>query len=463
MEETSRGRNQILLLIGLVLTVGTVGYYLIEDGWSLMDAFYMTVITITTIGYGEIHPLSREGRFFTVFLIVFGLGTTALFATHFARLILENALKGNLGKRKMEKMISKLANHFIVCGFGRIGRAICAELQEKNIPFVVVESSEEAVELARHRLYHVIHGNATTDLVLLSAGIRKARGLVSALSSDADNLYLSLTARELNAKLYIVVRGEGEGVESRMHRAGADIVVSPFKLGGKQIAQIAAEQSGEALAERGTETLSSVLGFHLKVYKNMTGGQVLVGDALKETGAFSVLARQKAGGEVVYDPLPDEALAPDEGLVLVLHEGRTAERAEEPLPEEEMDWDSGLSVGVMSIDEEHQIILGLIHKMKIASRKNERQVISAILNELIDYTVRHFQHEEALLGKHGYPDLAQHMAEHEELKRKVKAMLQEKDYLVKENFSSLLNQWLRHHIMGTDKKYSEFLVSRGAR
>lgn len=463
VEEARRGRNQLFLLFGLVLTVGTLGYYLIEEGWSLLDAFYMTVITITTIGFGEIHELSSGGRLFTVLLIVFGIGASAIFVTHFARLLLENAVKGVWGKRKMEKKIEKISGHFIICGYGRIGRAICAELQEREIPMVVIERGEEEAELAEQRQFPVMRGNATTDLVLLSAGIKRAAGIVSALSSDSDNLYISLTARELNPKLYIVVRSEREGAESRMHRAGADIVVSPPRLGGRQIAQMIAEQAGGPEGPAGPETLSSVLGYHLKVYRNVTASPIAVADALGETKALRALALQREDGTAAADPLPDDRLAPGESLVLLLHE-RTDSGPEVPSAEgEETGWDSSLSVGIMSIDEEHQLLLGLIQKLNLASRSSEREVISGVLNELIDYTVKHFRHEEELLQKYHYPDVEKHIWEHQELTDKVLAMQKEKRYLVKENFSALLREWLKHHIVETDRKYADFLAAQGVR
>ena len=222
-----------LLLLSTVIVTGTLGYTLIE-GWDLFDSFYMTIVTLTTIGYEEVHRLSRAGRVFNVFMIVYGVGVVAYTVNFIIRFILEGEIQDVLGRRSMKKKLKKTKDHYIVCGYGRMGHIICKELESNNIPFVVIE--KEPVELDEDDETLIIAGDATIDDVLLSAGIASAKGLISVLSSDAHNLFVVLSARGLNAKLQIVARAGDEGAEQKLIRAGADRVMSPYHIGGLRIA-----------------------------------------------------------------------------------------------------------------------------------------------------------------------------------------------------------------------------------
>ena len=221
----------------------------------------MTVITITTVGFGEVHELSSDGRIFTIILVFLGFGTAALFATQIARLILESEFAEILTRKKMGRKIMKMKDHYIVCGYGRIGSAICDALEDERLPFVIIEHSDKSTALAHGKGYCVLKGNATTDAVLKEAGIHHALGIVAALSPDADNLLISLAARELNPQIFIIARGEEPEVEDRMMRAGADIVVSPMLLGGQQIAQLITRQAGKLPQAAISEPEAGVLGF----------------------------------------------------------------------------------------------------------------------------------------------------------------------------------------------------------
>jgi len=223
-----------LLLILVVIFFGTVGYVVIER-WSAFDALYMTLTTITTVGYREVHDLSGAGRAFTLVLIVVGVGTILYTLNNAARILIEGEIQEIFGRRKLEKKIKELKNHYIVCGFGRMGRVICRELGEKNARFVVVEREDITSDMIDADMLYV-RGDATKDEVLKDAGIERAKGLISVLPTDAENLYVVLSARVLNPDLNIVARAGEEGSEQKLLRAGADRVVSPYHIGGLRIA-----------------------------------------------------------------------------------------------------------------------------------------------------------------------------------------------------------------------------------
>ena len=230
-------RKRAFLSLGLVFLVilsGTVGYSIIE-GWTLFDSLYMTVITLSTIGYQEVRPLSFTGRAFTIILVFVGVGAVAYGINNGIRIVFEGEIQKAFGRRKLEKRLKSIRNHFIVCGYGRMGRIICNELKAKDVPFVVVE--KELPELDADEETVFVYGDATKDDILRQAGIEKARGLISVLSTDAQNLYVVLSARELNPSLFIVARAGEEGSGQKLLRAGADRVVSPYHIGGHRIAQ----------------------------------------------------------------------------------------------------------------------------------------------------------------------------------------------------------------------------------
>ena len=305
------------LVAGLlfVLAVGTCGYYFIEDRWSVADAVYMTVITISTVGFSEIHNLSSEGRVFTIVLIVLGWTTLAMFAAHFARVIVETEVHALVSKQKMRRRILKMTNHYIVCGYGRIGGSICTELSQRSLPFVVVEADEQRVAAIEQMGYCAIKGDATTDAVLRQAGIATAAGVVAALAADKDNLFISLAARELNPTVLVVSRAEEAGVEDRILRAGADIVVSPMKLGGQQIAQLLVQQtSGSTIAA--TESPSAVLGFSLRIFRNTNDAITTVAEATAEAGALTAVAVKHQDGSVETNPAPGMEICSGDSLIL---------------------------------------------------------------------------------------------------------------------------------------------------
>ncbi len=224
-----------LLFFLLITAIGTAGFVIIE-GYSLLDGLYMTVITLSTVGFGEVKPLSGAGRAFASLFIMLSLAGLA-FATHaLVETLLEKAWTGKLEMKKMKKQISRLKSHYIMCGYGRMGAAAAEYFEKAGTSFVIVESHPEQIQRIRETDRLFIEGDATHESTLLDAGIKSASGLLALLKSDPDNLFLVLTARELNPTLHIIARAEEESSGKKIFRAGADSVISPFATAGKQIA-----------------------------------------------------------------------------------------------------------------------------------------------------------------------------------------------------------------------------------
>jgi voltage-gated potassium channel len=236
MNRLARRLLFIALTIAATLLIGTVGFVLIER-YPPFDAFYMTLITMTTVGYAEVHPLSQAGRVFNSFLIIFGVTTIFIAVGAMTQTIVELEIGDVLGKRRNKRMIEKLKDHFIICGFGRVGRGAAAELRHAGSPFVVVDSSPERADMALQAGMLALVADATRDEVLCAAGVERARGLVAALATDADNLFVLLSAKGLNPKLYVATRAAEEGAEEKMRRAGADAVYAPYAITGHRLAQ----------------------------------------------------------------------------------------------------------------------------------------------------------------------------------------------------------------------------------
>ncbi len=222
-------------LLLFTLCAGTLGFRIIE-GYPFFDAFYMTLITVSTVGYQELHPLTRAGRIFNSFVIFFGVSAMFFAVGAMTQTIIELQLQDRFGKRRRKRMIQKMNDHFIVCGFGRVGRNASYELQRSKAPFLVVDRSEERVERAMLAGMVAVVADATHDDSLREVGVLRARGLIAALPSDAENLFIILSAKTLNPKLTVVTRASEEGAGEKLRRAGADTVFAPYTMAGHRLA-----------------------------------------------------------------------------------------------------------------------------------------------------------------------------------------------------------------------------------
>lgn len=236
MSPGGRLRLGLIFFVGVVL-VGFVGYQILE-GFSPLDALYMTVITVTTVGFGEVVPLDASGRLFTIGLIASGVGTVAFVVSGAAEFVLEGHLKRVIERRRMDRSIGHLEEHIIICGFGRVGRRLAEELLLERVPFVVVDSDPGRLVAADEHRYAYVEGDASEESVLEEAGIDRARALVACVNTDADNVLITLTAKGARPELLVIGRAKVEENEAKFRRAGADRVIAPTTIGGRRIAQL---------------------------------------------------------------------------------------------------------------------------------------------------------------------------------------------------------------------------------
>lgn len=234
MENTKHLITGIIIALCIVL-FGTVGYILIES-WEFLDALYMTIITISTVGFSEVHHISKAGRLFTIVLVFFGVGFTLYIAAAVVQFMVEGRIRIILGRRRLEKKIDRMKNHYIVCGYGRIGRVLCKNLKRKPLDLVVVEKNPELTSVMDADGVLYISGDAADEENLIRAGIKRAKGLVAVLASDADNVFLVLTARQLDPDLLIIARASQEESKSKLRAAGANTVESPYDMGAASMA-----------------------------------------------------------------------------------------------------------------------------------------------------------------------------------------------------------------------------------
>jgi voltage-gated potassium channel len=310
----------LLLIPCLLIAAGTVGYSLIE-GWSAFDSLYMTVITLTTVGYEEVHPLSAAGRTFTMVLLLGGAFTLIYAVGEFIRSLVSGELQAFMGRRLMERNLADLRDHLIICGMGRMGRLVCKEFAGQGMPFVVIERSADLVEDFHIPHGIALHADATSDEVLRRAGVDRARALVTVVASDADNLYITMSARLLNEKLFIVARAENEPAEQKLRRAGANRVVSPYVIGGARVAQAVLRPNVVDFIELATKTE------HLEVQieettvaaKGRLAGKSLKDSRLREEQGIIVVAIKTAAGRMVYNPAADTVMQPGDILITLGH------------------------------------------------------------------------------------------------------------------------------------------------
>ncbi len=316
MPRVPRGLTIIGVAVLGVLLVGTAGFVLIED-YPLFDAFYMALITVATVGYSEIHPLSNAGRVFNVVLIIFGVSLLFFAIGVVAQTVIQLELGELLGKRRMKRMIDKLENHYIVCGYGRVGRGAAWELQKAGQPCVVIERDPQKLELAIQWGMHGVAADSTRDQTLLDAGVKRARGLVAALGSDADNLFVILSAKTLNPMLNISARAGEEEAEEKLRRAGADTVFAPYTHAGHRLAHALIRPHVLQFLDLTTENMGlNVLIEQVRVaeaseFASMSLKQMQI---RRDIGVI-VLAIRRASGEMLFNPPADAVLQGGDCLV----------------------------------------------------------------------------------------------------------------------------------------------------
>ncbi|MBN1383072.1 MAG: potassium channel protein [Deltaproteobacteria bacterium] len=312
-------KNKIIfsvILLFMIIFLGTLGYRFIE-GWNLLESFYATIVTLTTVGYGDFYPHTQNGRIFTIILVVFGVGAMLYTIVLVAESFVEGQLKTFMGRDKLKKMIDKMNNHYIICGCGRIGYLIGKELKADNVDFVVIENDPEIMQKIEDAGFVYYQGDATQDNTLISAGIKRAKGIVCVLPTDAQNIYVILTAKELNPNLYILSRAEEEESEHRLVRAGADRVMSPYTQGGVRMAMAILRPAMLDFIEISTRRQSLELRMEeIEVcQKSQIIGKSLEESAIRNKYGLIIIAVKKKSAKMIFNPPANYMIEEGDNLI----------------------------------------------------------------------------------------------------------------------------------------------------
>jgi voltage-gated potassium channel len=314
----AQGPRLAVAFLFVVIAGGTAGYMVIE-GWPAWDAFYMTVTTVATVGFREIHPLSRAGEAFTILLIVGGVGTAFYSATLLATKIVEGGLHRRFEQRRYNRMLEQLKDHFILCGYGRIGSIVAEELQRQHVPFVVVERDAQRVRDVIAEGGLAIEADASQEEVLDRVGIHRARGLIAAVGTDAENVYTVLTARVMRPDLFIIARVESEDAERKLRRAGADRVISPYQIGATHMAQSALRPAVVDFVQLATSSEHLELSMEqvtIRPHSALAGMTILEANIRQRFGVI-VVAIKRAGGAMEFNPAPEATMRAGDELVVL--------------------------------------------------------------------------------------------------------------------------------------------------
>ena len=314
----AHGLPLALALFLAILAGGTAGYMLVE-GWSPWDAFYMTVITVATVGYREVHTLSFAGQVFTVVLIFGGVGTAFYTATQLAAVVVEGGLHRRFEQRRVTRMLENLKDHFILCGYGRIGSIIASELQQQGVPFAVIERNPERVHSAITHGWLAVEADASAEEVLRRTGIHRARGLIAAVGTDAENVYTVLTARVMRPDLFIIARVESEEAENRLRRAGADRVISPYRIGATHMVQTALRPAVVDFVQLATSSGHLDLSMEQVHVREESGlvGKSIVDAGIRQRFGVIVVAIRRVDGAMEFNPAPESVIRAGDELVVL--------------------------------------------------------------------------------------------------------------------------------------------------
>lgn len=309
----------IAVLFVMLLLGGTFGYMLFENT-GFWTGLYLTIITVFTVGYGDIVPIHPSGKIFTVLLVITSVSFVMYAFSKITETMIEGEIQGLFKRRKMNKQVLRQKDHYIVCGFGRIGEEICRMLQQHNLPFVIIESDADVVREIQELGYLELEGEASDDEVLLKAGIEKAKGLISAVSSDADNLYVTLTARGLNPDLYIMARSSGtRGAHTKLMRAGASKVISPYSIGAKRMAHLIIRPTVTDFLDMTMRT--SEIGLNLEELRVSNScsfvGKDLIESEIRKKFNVIVICIKREDGQMLFNPRANVQILAGDILIVI--------------------------------------------------------------------------------------------------------------------------------------------------
>ena len=306
------------LMLLAVVVGGTLGYVVVE-GWSAWDAFYMTVITVTTVGYKEVHDLSAAGEALTVVVLFAGVGTALYTFTLLATVVVEGGLPKRFQQRRQARMLDTITDHFIICGYGRIGSMVARQFQRQGVPVAIIERDPERVRAAMEAGALAVEADASREDVLKRVGIDRARGLIAAVGTDAENVYAVMTARGLRPNLFIVGRAESEDATLKLKRAGADRVISPYQIGAAQIAQTALRPAVVDFVElaTGTDNLELSMEEIAIVEGSALADRTMIEATLRQRFGVIVVGIQHQDRQMEFNPAPETPMRSGDKLVVL--------------------------------------------------------------------------------------------------------------------------------------------------
>jgi len=320
--QTSKHLIISTILSVIIIVSGTVGYMLIE-GWDFLDSLYMTVITISTVGFMEVQPMGDPGHLFTIFLVFFGVGLTLYVAAAVVQFMVEGRIRLIMGRRIVDRKISHLSNHYIVCGYGRIGRVLCNKLRRGPVDVVVLEQDRELIPQMDEDKVLYIRGDASDEETLLKAGVKKAKGLISVLATDTDNVFLVLTARQLAPKLTIMARASRESAKKKLLAAGATSVESPYEMGALRMAQKILSPTVTSFLDLAFEHSHKEIQMEeIPVLPYSELANVMLKDSgIRQRFSLILIAIELEGGDMLFNPSFEYVIKPGDTVIAVGEKG----------------------------------------------------------------------------------------------------------------------------------------------
>jgi voltage-gated potassium channel len=321
MVDRFRWVQEPTLAIALLVSViggGTLGYVVIE-GWNAWDALYMTMMTVTTVGYGEVHPLSRAGEVFTVGLMTVGIGLALYVFTLAAGFVVQGGAVERYRAYRRTRMIESIRDHFIICGYGRIGSVVLSELQRQRVPCVVIERDPNRVHEVIEAGGLAVEADASREEVLKRVRLEHARGLIAAVGTDAENVYAVLSARLMRPDLFIIGRAETPDAERKLRRAGADRVISPYRIGAQQMAQTALRPAVVDFVELATSSENLELAMEQVTIdaRSVLEGRTIVESNMRQRYGVIVVGIRRKDGRMEFNPEPDCVMRAEDQLVVL--------------------------------------------------------------------------------------------------------------------------------------------------
>jgi len=317
MPHLNPAAKSLILFLALFI-FGTAGYVMIE-GWDVIDSMFMTTITLATVGYSEVNAISPEGRIFTVILIIFGVSLFLYIAGNTVQFLVEGRIRVILGRRKLEKTISRLSDHYIICGYGRVGRGLCQYLLQKNLTVLVVEKDETCIPAMEDDHIPYIIGEANEEENLEKAGITRARGLLSVLGSDPNNVFVVLISKQLNPNLFVVARANQEMSKKTLESAGADKVISPYDLGARRMAHAILRPTVIDFLEMAFADKDTDINFEeIPVAANCKlANTTLMESQIRKDLDVLIIAIKKVDGTMEFNPKPDSLIQEGDTIITV--------------------------------------------------------------------------------------------------------------------------------------------------